>query len=53
MIIWHPVRPIIPSISFIGNPGLLISMPSEESIDFFRLLANDKLFDLILRETNM
>lgn len=53
MIIWHPVRPIAPSISFIGNPGLLTSMPSEEPIDFFRLLANDKLFDLILCETNI
>lgn len=28
-------------------------MPSEELIDFFRLLTNDKLFDLILCETNM
>lgn len=38
---------------FIGNPGLLTSMPSEKPIDFFCLLANDKLFDLILCETNM
>nr|XP_012138587.1 PREDICTED: piggyBac transposable element-derived protein 4-like [Megachile rotundata] len=50
---WNTTRPITSNVPFTGNPGLITSTSSDEPIDYFFLLANDKFFDLVLRETNI
>jgi hypothetical protein len=52
-ITWDAVRPATTPIPFQGNPGLQQVPNGTDPIDFFFLLFNDQLFDLIIEETNI
>ena len=46
-------RPNVPKIPFIGYYGFSTFISSAEPLDYYFLLANDKLLHLVLQETNI
>ena len=50
---WNDFDDVQPSMPFAGGSGLNIGMDSHEPVDFFNLLYDGNMWDIIVNETNL